>query len=321
MAKSVAEHLASTHAEAEGLCVGNPKVQAGASVEIEDVPTYFEGSWVVTTARHIFDTGPHTEHYMTEFVVSGRQDRSLLGLSSLGASNVGAGEPPRIDGVVPAIVVDNNDSKKQGRVRIALPWLADNYVSDWCRCLQVGMGQKGGWMLIPEPDDEVLVAFEFGDIRRPYVIGGLSNPKDSKKYPVPKVSMGKVGERGFMSRDGHKLVWTEDPTPDPTDAVPKQKTGMLIEDKEGKLKINLDMKQPIGKKIEIEVTGPKGASKINLDDMGAITIESTDPTGSITLKGMDITIEATKNVTIKGAMLNIEGTGPVAVKGKPIQLN
>ena len=81
-----------------------------------------------------------------------------------------------------------------------LPWLADNYVSDWCRCMQLGMGQKGGWMLLPEPDDEVLVAFEFGDIRRPYVIGGLSNPKDSKKVPVPKVTMGKVAERGFTSR-------------------------------------------------------------------------------------------------------------------------
>ena len=52
--------------------------------------------------------------------------------------------------------------------------------------MQVGMGKKGGWMLIPEPDDEVLVAFEFGDVRRPYVVGGLSNPKDSKKVPIPE---------------------------------------------------------------------------------------------------------------------------------------
>ncbi len=83
--------------------------------------------------------------------------------------------------------------------------------------------------------------------------------------------MGKVAERGFYSRDGHKLVWTEDPTPDPTDAIPKQKTGMSIEDKDGKLKINLDMKQPVGKKIEIEVNGRGRRLKITMDDMGAIT--------------------------------------------------
>jgi hypothetical protein len=134
--------------------------------------------------------------------------------------------------------------------------------------------------------------------------------------------MGKVGERGYYSRDGHSLVWTEDPTPDPTDAVPKQKTGMKISDKEGKLIINLDMKQPVGKKIEIQVMGAAGGSKITMDDMGAITIESTQPgSGQVTIKGANVTIEAQQQLNLKGAMVNLEGTGPVAVKGKPIQLN
>ena len=44
------------------------------------------------------------------------------------------------------------------------------------------------------------------ELRRPYVVGGLSNPKGSKRVPVPGVTMGKVAERGFISRDGHKLV-------------------------------------------------------------------------------------------------------------------
>jgi phage protein D len=321
MAKSLAEHMASTFAEAQGTCKGNPFVQAGASINIENVPDYFTGSWVVTNARHVYDQDDPHESYLTHFTVSGRQDRSLLGLASLGASNAGAADPPRVNGVVPAICVDNNDPDKKGRVRIALPWLADNYVSDWCRVMMSGMGQKGGWMLLPEPDDEVLVAFEFGDIRRPYVIGGLSNPKDSKKVAIPKVTMGKVEERGFFSRDGHKLVWMEDPTPDPTDAVPKQKTGMKIEDKEGKLTINLDMKQPMGKKIEIIVNGTAGGSKFTMDDMGAITLESSSPNGSINIKGMDVTIEGTKSLTIKSPMPTIDGTGPTAIKGKPIQLN
>jgi uncharacterized protein involved in type VI secretion and phage assembly len=322
VAASLAEHVASTFAEAEGTCMGNPLVQAGVTVTIANTPGYFSGKWVVTNARHVFDDNDPHQSYVTHFVVSGRQERSLLGLASLGASNAGAAAPPRIDGVVPAVVVDNNDPDKLGRVRLALPWLADNYVSDWCRVMHMGMGVKGGWMLLPEPDDEVLVSFEFGDIRRPYVIGGLSNQKDSKKVPVPDVSMGKVAERGFTSRDGHMLVFTEDPTPDPTDAVPKQKTGMRIEDKEGKLKINLDMKQPVGKKIEIEVNGAAGGAKLTMDDMGAITIESTMPgSGQLTLKAATISIEATQQLTMKGAMVNVEGQGPTAIKGTPIQLN
>jgi phage protein D len=323
MAKSVAEHLASTWAEAEGTCKGNPYVQAGVSINVENVPGYFTGSWVVTHARHIYDQDDPHQSYLTHFVVSGRQDRSLLGLASMGASNAGAADPPRINGVVPAICVDNNDPNKKGRVRIALPWLADNYVSDWCRVMMPGMGQRGGWMLLPEPDDEVLVAFEFGDIRRPYVIGGLSCPKDSKKVPIPKVAMGIVGERGFHSRDGHKLVFTEDTTPDPTGDIPNAKTGMLVESKDGKLRFNLDMSEmpPTNKKIEIEVNGPAGGCKVTMDAQGAMAIEATGPTGKIDIKAMDVTIEGTKSLTIKSPMPTIDGTGPTAIKGKPIQLN
>jgi hypothetical protein len=134
--------------------------------------------------------------------------------------------------------------------------------------------------------------------------------------------MGKVAERGFVSRDGHKLVFTEDPTPDPTDAIPKQKTGMRIEDKDGKLKINLDMKQPVGKKIEIEVNGVAGGCKLTMDDMGAITIESTTPgAGSISLKAATVSIEAQQQLQLKGALVSLESTGPATVKGNPLGLN
>jgi phage protein D len=306
MAKGIAEHVASTFAEAEGTCVGNPLVQAGISVSIDNTPGYFCGDWVVTSARHVFDDNDPHEGYVTHFVVSGRQERSLLGLASLGASNVGAASPPRVNGVVPAIVVDNNDPKKAGRVRVALPWLGDNYVSDWCRVMHPGMGRKGGWMLLPEPDDEVLVGFEFGDVRRPYVIGGLSNPSDSRKVPTPSVLMGKVAERGFTSRDGHKLVFFEDPVPDPTDALPKLQTGMRIEDSDGKLRIKLDMRQPAGKKVDIEVEGVAGGTSISLDDLGSVKVESSVPgIGSITLKAANISIEADQLVSIKGGLIKL----------------
>jgi hypothetical protein len=82
------------------------------------------------------------------------------------------------------------------------------------------------------------------------------------------------------------------------------------------------MKQPIGKKIEIEVNGAAGGARITMDDLGAITIESTAPgTGQLTLKAANISIEAQQQLTVKGALVNVEGTGPTAIKGMPIQLN
>ena len=304
MAKSVAEHVASTFAEAEGTCEGNPLVQAGITVMIDNTPGYFSGKWVVTNARHVFDEdNPHSS-YPTHFIVSGRQDRSVLGLTSLGQSNAGAAAPPRINGVVPAIVVDNNDPNSQGRVRLAFPWLADNYVSDWCRVMQVGMGKKGGWMLIPEPDDEVLVAFEFGDVRRPYVVGGLSNPKDSKKVPIPSVTMGKVPSAGSCRATG-----TSSCSPRTRRRIRQMRSrnrrpGMRIEDKDGKLKINLDMKQTgrqedrdrgqrRGRRLQAH-DGRHGRHHHRVHDAGS---------GPISLKAATISIEAQQQLQLKGALV------------------
>ena len=97
---------------------------------------------------------------------------------------------------------------------------------------------------------------------------------------------------------------------------------MRIEDKEGKLKINLDMKQPVGKKIEIEVNGAAGGCKLTMDDMGAITIESTTPgVGQISLKAATISIEAQQQLQLKGALVSLESTGPATIKGNPLGLN
>ena len=86
MAKGVAEHLASTMLEAEGVSFGNPGIQAGKKVVIAGVAEEFTGEWIVTAARHSFDS--EAGGYSTWFEVSGRQDRTLLGLATLGGASV-----------------------------------------------------------------------------------------------------------------------------------------------------------------------------------------------------------------------------------------
>ena len=172
MAKGVAEHLASTILEAEGTCYGNPGVQAGKKVVIGGVAEEFTGEWIVTAARHQFES--EVGGYSTYFEVSGRHDRTLLGLASLGSASV---RPSTINGNVVGVVTNNNDPKKWGRVKLGFPWLAPFYETDWARVVQVGMGKEWGNLFLPEVGDEVLVGFEFGDTRRPYVIGGLLNGK------------------------------------------------------------------------------------------------------------------------------------------------
>ena len=82
-------------------------------------------------------------------------------------------------------VSDAKDPQNSGRVRVKLPMLSDDYVSDWARTVYPGAGKDRGLVVVPEVGDEVLVAFEHGDMRRPYVLGGLFNGVDTPPSGEP----------------------------------------------------------------------------------------------------------------------------------------
>ena len=280
-AASIAEQIGSAFAEADGLARGNPKLKAGTPVSVSVVAEDFAGGYTLTHTRHVFDH----EGYRTELVVSGRQERSILGLTGASAGTGSAGGPP-VYGIVVAIVTNNNDPDKLGRVKLKFPWLADTYESDWARIVQLGAGPNSGAVFLPEVNDEVLVAFEFGDIRRPYVLGGVWNGKDKPPLGGGLIDNGKVKRRGFVSRRGHRFVFFDDAS----------KAGIAMLTSDGKVKFAL------------KETG----SEVHLVCEGKITIET---------KG-DMSFKAQGTVTIEGsAGLALKSSGTVEVKGSVIKLN
>lgn len=85
-------------------------------------------------------------------------------------------------GVVPATVRDVQDPDGQGRVKVALPWSPDSTgggYEAWARLATLFAGPGAGSWFVPHEGDEVLVAFEHGDPRRPYVLGSLWNGSDA----------------------------------------------------------------------------------------------------------------------------------------------
>jgi phage protein D len=290
-AKAIAEQVGSAFAEAEGLARGNPRLTAGTAVSVGLVAESFVGRYTLTRARHIFDD----LGYRTRFTVSGRQERSLLGLVSLGASNgaASAGGPP-VNGVVSALVTDNKDPDDAGRVKLKFPWLSDDYESDWARLAQLGAGPQSGAVFIPEVGDEVLVAFEFGDVRRPYVIGGLYNGKDKPRLGDGLFDHGKVKRRGFVSRRGHRIVLLDD----------AGKSGIALITSDGKLKVALK----------------ETDSTIHISCQGKVTIESQQ---SMSLTSQqDITIEAQTNLSLKGnAGVTVESSAITEIKGSMVKIN
>ena len=80
-----------------------------------------------------------------------------------------------LQGVYTASVLENGDPEGQARVLVRVPGIID--AGAWARLATMMAGRNRGTLFVPDVGDEVLVAFERGDLRLPYVIGALWNAK------------------------------------------------------------------------------------------------------------------------------------------------
>lgn len=167
-------------------------------------------------------------------------------------------------GAYPALVTDIKDPDGQGRVKVTLPWSPDtgsDRYEIWARLATLMGGSNRGSWIIPDVNDEVLVVFEGGDPRRPYVVGGLWNGSDA-----PPESMDGAGnnyKKVIRSRNGVKI------TLDDTDAQEQ----MILE-------------TPGGQKITLK----DGPGSVELDDSNG---------NSIKMDSSGITIQAAAKVTVQ----------------------
>jgi phage protein D len=283
-AAALADQIAGSFAEFEGVAHGNPALRAKAAISIDGLGAPFDGKYTITTSRHRFDADTG---YTTSFAVTGRQERSLYGLTSGGGSGAPGGF-----GLVIGQVSDAKDPQSQGRVKLAFPWLSDDYVSDWARSVQAGAGKDRGAMIVPEVGDEVLVGFEQGDVRRPYVLGGLYNGVDTPKtggIDVIDSGSGAVNRRSMISRRGHRIdLLDQDGSTE----------GVSIESSDEKLKVVLDA---VGTSVTVHSDG-----SVTIEGKNGVVVDAGS--GKLDLKGSQISITAQSGVTLDG------GSGPVSVK-------
>jgi uncharacterized protein involved in type VI secretion and phage assembly len=188
-------------------------------------------------------------------------------------ARVPAGLGGRWYGVYPALVSDINDPDSQGRVKVTLPWAPDTAGEQyevWARLATMMAGNDRGSWFVPDVDDEVLVAFEAGDPRRPYVVGALWNGRDA-----PPESMDGGGENNkkvLRSRNGVKLT---------------------LDDASGQEKF---------------IVETPGGQRITLQD-GPGMVEIVDSNGnSVKLEAAGITVQASAKVTINASLVEVSAS-------------
>jgi uncharacterized protein involved in type VI secretion and phage assembly len=297
------------------LALGDPHLVAGAMATITGVGRRFSGNYYITEAKHIWRHG----NYSVQFQVSGRNPytiRHLLGVDDT--------RPDKIDGVVVATITSLRDPQNLGRVKVKFPWFPSSLSeveSSWARLALPGAGMNRGMFFTPEVNDEVLVAFENGDMNYPYVVGALwtkmSKPPTGSSAIVG--ADGKVNQRILKSRSGHTIIL--DDTQGKEQIIIKDKTtknsivfdsvknamtisaaGDLTIEAGGKLIMTskMDFSLKTSMKGAIEATQganvKAGTSEVDLQMTGA------------TLKGTTVAVQANTQASVKGtAMVQIQG--------------
>jgi uncharacterized protein involved in type VI secretion and phage assembly len=119
---------------------------------------------------------------------------------------LGRSQPPekKIYGVTVATVLNNVDCTGQARVQLLLPWLPG--FTPWARLSNMMAGMGRGSFFVPMIGDEVLVAFNHGDVREPYVLGTLWNTTDRPPSLAPTDA---VNKRKIRTPLGHELDFDE----------------------------------------------------------------------------------------------------------------
>jgi len=203
----------------------------------------------------------------------------------------GADPDKKIYGVAVAVVRNNMDLTGAARVQLELPWMPG--VMPWARMSTLLTGTACGSLFIPPNGAEVLIAFNQGDVREPYVLGMLWNTIDSPPT-VPPTEV-----------DKHRLIRTQ------------FGNSMEFDDVKQSITISTLLKSTVtldpGK---AEISTP--TAKVTVNQTGDITISAKT---KLTLEGTVIEIKATGGLTLNGATVNLKANGNCVIAGSAVAIN
>lgn len=248
----------------------------------------------------------------------------------------------RVFGVVVGTVVQNYDVSMPGRLCVSVPSRDEGNQLQWARLAMPYAGSRWGIYFMPEIGDQVLVAFEQGNIERPYVIGCVSKTNDQF---LKKSVAAQNEKKRIVTHNGNAIEFEDNEGDGQNDRIVITTAGqslgavhsitmdnakhkITISDQDGKNAIDMDTQNG-----QMEITA---ATKLTIKIGDTITLTMNGSNGVTELETKDFRInannsikaEAVKNVEIHGTTVTVEGnskvgissSGPASVEGKPIRI-
>lgn len=122
------------------------------------------------------------------------------------------GSAPGYFGLYPAFVTKIVDDHHLGRVEVRLPWLGTDGNRDvraWATLCTPYADDNQGLEILPEVGSQVVVGFEAGNPRRPYIVGAAWNGR--KRLPSAPDAANNL--RVLQSRSGSRLEFDDSARP------------------------------------------------------------------------------------------------------------
>lgn len=294
----------------------NPQVALGSIVEITmslkqgiSFATESLGKFLITSVNHTIDE-------------RGRYANSFEGLVSTTDRLLFKDYIRPNPDLQLANVVDNNDPKGQGRVKVKFKWACQtNNDTEWLRVITPDAGSSDkvnknrGFVFIPEKGDQVLIAFEEGNIARPIVIGSIFHGKNGSGGNEGNKIKSLITRSGCMVRldDSKGSVTVKDPSGNilkmhgngsATLSVPNTFTINTTD-----LVVNAGNSITLNAQPGVDENGKEGSGEGKIVVSAKKSIEATADTEDISLTATERNILLTanlKDIIIKALESNVE---------------
>ncbi|NSL87954.1 type VI secretion system Vgr family protein [Chitinophaga solisilvae] len=246
-----------------------------------------------------------------------------------------------------ALVKDNNDPEKLGRVRVQFFWQPQNELSPWIRQASPAAGGGTGFHFVPEVGEEVVVGFEGGNAEMPFVLGSKFNGKSKSGYGDAQNNM-----KAIKTRSGN-LIQLDDNTGSVT--VTDKNGSTMIMDGSGNITVKSKTLVTVKTEDKIVVDAPnqieflskeihlkgsqkvvigEGEAQITIDQQAnkifskadiikgtAVSLYHMESEANMKLKAEEHDTTGSTKLTFNSQEINMDGSTNTNIKGGMLNLN